>query len=117
MNAKQALLTEPRVLMKDLAMGESPRWHEDRLWFSDWGAQEIISIGLDGKSEVMVRTPFELPFCIDWLPDGRLLIVSDAIASFSAGSKTGPLRPMLIFEGSRTRAGTRLSWMVAATLI
>lgn len=76
MNAKQALLAEPRVLMKDLAMGESPRWHEERLWFSDWGAQEIISIGLDGKSEVMVRTPFELPFCIDWLPDGRLLIVS-----------------------------------------
>lgn len=76
MNAKQALLAEPRVLMKDLAMGESPRWHEDRLWFSDWGAQEIISIGLDGKSKVMVQTPFELPFCIDWLPDGRLLIVS-----------------------------------------
>ena len=76
MNAKQVLVPEPRVLMKDLAMGESPRWHEDRLWFSDWGAQEIISIGLDGKSQVMVRTPFELPFCIDWLPDGRLLIVS-----------------------------------------
>ena len=57
-------------------MGESPRWHEDRLWFSDWGAQEIIAVNLDGDLEVEVRTPFGLPFCIDWLLDGPLLIVS-----------------------------------------
>jgi sugar lactone lactonase YvrE len=57
-------------------MGESPRWHEQRLWFSDWGAQEIIAVDVDGKSEVAVRVPFALPFSIDWLPDGRLLIVS-----------------------------------------
>ena len=57
-------------------MGESPRWHENRLWVSDWGAQEILAIDVDGNSEVVVRTPFALPFCIDWLSDGRLLIVS-----------------------------------------
>jgi sugar lactone lactonase YvrE len=57
-------------------MGESPRWHNERLWFSDWGAQEIIAVGVDRKSQVVVRTEFSLPFCIDWLPDGRLLIVS-----------------------------------------
>ena len=57
-------------------MGESPRWHEDRLWLSDWGAQEIIAVDLHGKSEVVVRTSFALPFCIDWLADGRLLVVS-----------------------------------------
>jgi sugar lactone lactonase YvrE len=62
--------------MTGLAMGESPRWHEERLWFSDWGAQEIITVDLHGKSEVVVRTSFALPFCIDWLPDGRLLVVS-----------------------------------------
>jgi sugar lactone lactonase YvrE len=67
---------EIRTLLTGLAMGESPRWHEDRLWFSDWGAQEIIALGLDGKREVVVGTSFGLPFCIDWLPDGRLLIVS-----------------------------------------
>src|SRR6266699_125705 len=63
-------------LLSGLAMGESPRWHENRLWLSDWGAQEILAVDLDGNSEVVVRTPFSLPFCIDWLPDGRLLIVS-----------------------------------------
>src|SRR5262249_22036627 len=67
---------ELKTLLTGLAMGESPRWHEGRLWFSDWGAQEIVATDLKGNSEVVVRTPFGLPFCIDWLPDGRLLIVS-----------------------------------------
>ena len=33
-----------RVLLTGIAMGESPRWHQGRLWFSDWGAQEIIAV-------------------------------------------------------------------------
>ncbi len=57
-------------------MGESPRWHQNRLWFSDWGAREIVATDIHGKREIAVRTPFGLPFCIDWLPDGRLLIVA-----------------------------------------
>lgn len=65
-----------RTLMAGIAMGESPRWHQKRLWFSDWGAQEIIAVDVDGVSDIAVRVPFALPFCIDWLPDGRLLIVS-----------------------------------------
>jgi len=76
MSPKQTLAPEVRTLTTGLAMGESPRWHEGRLWFSDWGAQEIIAVGLNGKSEVVLRTSFALPFCIDWLPDGRLLVVS-----------------------------------------
>lgn len=64
-----------QILMSGLAFGESPRWHEDRLWFSDWGAHEVIAVDLEGKSEVIVRVP-SFPMCIDLLPDGRLLIVS-----------------------------------------
>jgi len=67
---------EVETLLTGLAMGESPRWHENRLWFSDWGAQEIVAVDTDGNSEVVIRTPFGLPFCIDWLRDGRLLVVS-----------------------------------------
>jgi sugar lactone lactonase YvrE len=66
---------EPRILMTGIALGESPRWHDGRLWFSDWGAQQVIAVTPDGESEVIVRVP-TFPFCIDWLPDGRLLIVS-----------------------------------------
>ena len=64
-------------LLTGLMFGESPRWHDGRLWFSNWVAQEIVAVDLEGRSEVMVRLPFEtFPFSIDWLPDGRLLIVS-----------------------------------------
>jgi sugar lactone lactonase YvrE len=70
-------MTELRTLMTDIAFGESPRWHDDRLWFADWGAQEVVALDLDGASEVMVQVRFpSIPMCIDWLPDGRLLIVS-----------------------------------------
>jgi sugar lactone lactonase YvrE len=65
-----------RTLLTGLAMGESPRWHQDRLWFSDWGAKEIIATDVEGNREVVLRVPFSLPFCIDWLRDGRLLVVS-----------------------------------------
>jgi sugar lactone lactonase YvrE len=64
-----------QILMSGLTFGESPRWHEDRLWFSDWGAHEVIAVDLEGQSEVIVRVP-SFPMCIDFLPDGRLLIVS-----------------------------------------
>ena len=69
-------LSQLNILATGISMGESPRWHDGRLWFSDWGAQEIVAVDLDGNKEVMVKVPFFLPFCIDWLPDGRLLIVS-----------------------------------------
>ena len=65
---------QPRVLMTGIAFGESPRWHEGRLWFSDWGAEELIAVDLDGNNEVIIRVQ-SFPFCIDWLPDGRLLVV------------------------------------------
>jgi sugar lactone lactonase YvrE len=55
--------------------GEQPRWHVDRLWFSDWGPPEVIAVDLEGNHEVMLEAP-SFPCCVDWLPDGRLLIVS-----------------------------------------
>lgn len=68
----------PQLLLTNLAFGESPRWHAGRLWVSDWGAREIIAVDEEGKSEVMVKLGFPSfqPICMDWLPDGRLLIVS-----------------------------------------
>jgi sugar lactone lactonase YvrE len=69
-------IAEPRILLTGLAIGESPRWHEGRLWFCNWGTQEIVAVDLDGSSEVMAHVPTTLPFCIEWLPDGRLLAVS-----------------------------------------
>jgi sugar lactone lactonase YvrE len=61
--------------MTGIAFGESPRWHDGRLWFSDWVAQEVIAVDLDGKSEVITRVQ-ALPFSIDWLPDGPMLVTA-----------------------------------------
>ena len=66
---------ELRTLLDGLVFGEQPRWHEGRLWFSDWGTQEVIAVDLDGNSEVILHGP-SFPLCVDWLPDGRLLLVS-----------------------------------------
>jgi sugar lactone lactonase YvrE len=59
--------------MSDIAFGESPRWHDGRLWFCDWAAEELIAVDLDGAAEVLARVP-SFPFSIDWRPDGLLLI-------------------------------------------
>lgn len=72
----QTASLEPKLLAAHFAMGESPRWHEGRLWLSDWGAQEIVATDLEGNKEVVLRVNFELPFCIDWLHDGWLLVVA-----------------------------------------
>ena len=68
-------MPELQLLMTGLIFPESPRWHDDRLWFADWGAQELLAVDLQGQSEVITQVP-SFPFSIDWLPDGRLLIVS-----------------------------------------
>src|SRR5262245_48683836 len=68
-------MAEVQVLLTGLAMGESPRWHNDRLWLSDMGAREVIAVDLAGKSEVVARVPNGLTG-IGFLPDGRLLIAS-----------------------------------------
>ena len=83
-------MSELQTLMTGIAFGESPRWHDDRLWFSDWGAQEIIAVDLEGESEVIVRVP-SFPFCIDFLPDGRLLIVSASDRLLLRREPDGPL--------------------------
>jgi sugar lactone lactonase YvrE len=68
-------MPEVQTLMTGLVFGEQPRWHEDRLWFSDWGTQEVIAVDLEGNSEMILQGR-SFPLCVDWLPDGRLLVVS-----------------------------------------
>jgi sugar lactone lactonase YvrE len=68
-------MAEFTTLLKDLALVESPRWHDDRLVFSDWAAAEVLSVDLNGARDLVTRID-AMPFCLDRLPDGRLLIVA-----------------------------------------
>ena len=64
-----------RVLVEGIYFGEGPRWHAERLWFSDFHAHAVMSVSLRGD----VRTEFEIddrPSGLGWMPDGSLLVVS-----------------------------------------
>lgn len=63
--------------MDSIVFGESPRWRDGRLWFADWGAGRVYSVAADGTPTVEAEVN-SFPMCIDFLPDGRLLIVSSA---------------------------------------
>jgi len=68
-------MTKARILADGIFFGEGPRWHEGRLWFSDFHAQAVMSVSPDGD----LRTEFTLddqPSGLGWLPDGRLLVVA-----------------------------------------
>ncbi|WP_410573983.1 SMP-30/gluconolactonase/LRE family protein [Amycolatopsis sp. cmx-4-61] len=66
------------VLLEGVAFGESPRWHDGRLWFADWLAHEIVAVTPAGEREVVFRADFPtMPMCFDFL-DGRPLIVSSS---------------------------------------
>lgn len=73
--AKGRDMREPQTLLTGLAFGESPRWHDGRLWLSDWGAYEALAVDAAGTSEVVASLP-SFPSCIDFLRDGHLLVVS-----------------------------------------
>jgi sugar lactone lactonase YvrE len=75
MPLKDPPVPEVSTLMTGLMFGESPRWRDGRFWVSDWVAHEVIAVELEGKSEVVVREP-SIPLCFDFLPDGRLVIMS-----------------------------------------
>ena len=68
-------MDQVRTLLSGRGLVESPRWHGDRLYFSDWSAGEVVAVDLAGRSEVIARVE-SLPLCTAWLPDGRLVIVS-----------------------------------------
>jgi sugar lactone lactonase YvrE len=74
---------EARTLLNGLVMGESPRWWNGRLWICDWGARELVTVDMAGCRETIVPVD-ALPFCIDPLPDGRLLVSAAGQVSYMA---------------------------------
>ncbi len=70
-------MTEVNTLIGGLVVGESPRWHDGRLWFCNWGAQEIRTVDLDGRSEVVAKGPKQVGYCIDFLPNGRMIVTGE----------------------------------------
>ncbi len=66
---------QTKILLEDLTFPEGPRWHEGRLWFSDFYAHEVIAVDMAGQRETIVKVPGQ-PSGLGWTPEGRLLVVS-----------------------------------------
>ena len=64
------------VVREGLGFGEGPRWHEGRLWYSDFYRHAVYSMAGDGSDEVLEHEVSTQPSGLGWLPDGDLLCVS-----------------------------------------
>jgi sugar lactone lactonase YvrE len=68
-------MSELKVLIDNLTFAEGPRWHDGKLWFSDFYDYEVVTVDESGNRETIVRVP-EQPSGLGWTPDNKLLIVS-----------------------------------------
>jgi len=63
------------TLVSGLSLTECPRWHDGRLYFSDFYTQRVLAVGLDGTLETIAEVPGR-PSGLGFLPDGHMLIAS-----------------------------------------
>ena len=105
------------ILLSGLTFPEGPRWHDGRLWFSDFYSHRVIAVDPQGRAETIVQVP-QQPSGLGWLPDGSLLIVSmldrklmrfaDGVLSKYADLSafaTGPCNDMVVDAQGRAYVG------------
>jgi sugar lactone lactonase YvrE len=83
-------VSETNVLLDGFGMGESPRWHEGRLWFSDWGSNEIVAVDLEGNREVIGAGGGGSGWAVNWLHDGRMLVTGAELLRVERGGSRVP---------------------------
>ncbi|KAD3632985.1 SMP-30/gluconolactonase/LRE family protein [Arthrobacter yangruifuii] len=66
---------DPTTLVSGIGMGESARWHAGEFWFADWTAGTISALDSSGSVRRVAAVP-SFPISFDWLPDGRMVVVS-----------------------------------------
>ncbi|MFD3745513.1 SMP-30/gluconolactonase/LRE family protein [Nocardia sp. NPDC058633] len=81
-------LPPPHLLLDDLIMVESGRWHDGRLWFAHWGGGDVVAVDLDGQAEVVAPGRATMGWSIDWLPDGRLLVSGEVLTRVEPDGST-----------------------------
>ncbi len=63
------------LLIDGIDFGEGPRWHDGRLWYSDFFQRSISAVTIAGEREVVHGDLADRPSGLGWLPDGSLLVV------------------------------------------
>jgi sugar lactone lactonase YvrE len=64
------------ILREGLSFGEGPRWHQDRLWYSDFYRHGVYSMAPHGADERLEHEVAGQPSGLGWTTDGDLLCVS-----------------------------------------
>jgi sugar lactone lactonase YvrE len=72
------MTTTPQLLVDGVDFGEGPRWHDGKLWYSDFYQRAIYTVTEDGRRTAVHTELPDQPSGLGWLPDGRLLAVSMA---------------------------------------
>jgi sugar lactone lactonase YvrE len=105
------------TLLDGLTFPEAPRWHDGRIWFSDFYTQRVVAVDPAGRAETMLEVP-QRPSGLGWTPDGALLVVSmldrrllrvergttRVLADLSAVA-TGPCNDMVVDGRGRAYVG------------
>jgi len=65
----------PRLLAQGFSFLEGPRWHEGRLYVSDFYTHRVLAFNENGSFETLCNVPGQ-PSGLGFLPDGSLLVVS-----------------------------------------
>ena len=106
------------VLLRGLAFGEGPRWHDGKLWFSDFYRHGIFTVDVSGKEELILEVPSQ-PSGLGWLPSGDLIFVSMLDRSLKrlssdgqvhlhadlSGIATGPCNDMVVSSDGTAYVG------------
>ncbi len=99
------MITEP--LVEDLGFPEAPRWHDGRLWCSDFHDRCVRAVGLDGAAETVLELD-DSPSGLGWAPDGRLLVVAMTRRALLEVGPDGPEVRADLTDLTRVRANDLL---------
>ena len=105
------------TLIDGLTFPEAPRWHNGRLWISDFYSHRVMAVDLNGRAETILQVPRQ-PSGLGWLLDGSMLVVSmldrkllrwkdGALADYADLSNlaTGPCNDMVVDGQGRAYVG------------
>ena len=85
------------LVTSGFVLGESPRWHNGRFWFSDIFGGHVYSV--EERGDLRVEVTIDRPSGLGWLPDGSLVV--STLAREKAGQLVGPARIVRVDESGQ----------------
>jgi len=84
-------MAEFTTVLTGVDFGEGPRWHDGRLWFSDFYRGGVFTLDGDGNEALQLQID-DRPSGLGWMPDGTMLVVSMVDRTVLAVGADGSVR-------------------------